>query len=378
MRGVFKVDSVADLVMKCLKSDSQDISEKEKVLLIDMAQDIYDEYPEVIEENELSSESPNEWSINDVKTIFNQIERNLSNINDDILKKIGDQVRIFESDNILFKNYMVLSKVFSSGDSLSKKKCRFWEEFFAYNHASREIGFFEDSTIDSAIQPAGKIKPETSLLNQTVDIKIFSIYAWKYPGIFGKKYEVLFNYDILHELTNGKTEKINFNQKYDLKKRSFASIKGKYILKNLKVTDRGINVYIKTINVQNKDDTRILELLNSDAVNNGVELLSTFQPVIKPFIAIGKKILEQINKSNKNRIVQEIDMSLDLNQTAAGPKLREGNYIIVQYPSGSNCREPWDWSKWKWNSQYETPMGPNNSRIEWNYIIFSVVRSPTR
>ncbi|MHA1403989.1 MAG: hypothetical protein ACTSSI_09525 [Candidatus Helarchaeota archaeon] len=342
--------------MKCLKSDSQDISEKEKVLLIDMAQDIYDEYPEVIEENELSSESPNEWSINDVKTIFNQIERNLSNINDDILKKIGDQVRIFESDNILFKNYMVLSKVFSSGDSLSKKKCRFWEEFFAYNHASREIGFFEDSTIDSAIQ----------------------IYAWKYPGIFGKKYEVLFNYDILHELTNGKTEKINFNQKYDLKKRSFASIKGKYILKNLKVTDRGINVYIKTINVQNKDDTRILELLNSDAVNNGVELLSTFQPVIKPFIAIGKKILEQINKSNKNRIVQEIDMSLDLNQTAAGPKLREGNYIIVQYPSGSNCREPWDWSKWKWNSQYETPMGPNNSRIEWNYIIFSVVRSPTR
>jgi len=78
-----------------------------------------------------------------------------------------------------------------------------------------------------------------------------------------------------------------------------------------------------------KRDESFLKTLESDIVRNGLKLLETTQPVIKPFTAVAIGIAKAIASRNRNIPVQEFNIGLDFTNTPMGARLREGTYIAA-------------------------------------------------
>src|SRR5438034_125789 len=79
-----------------------------------------------------------------------------------------------------------------------------------------------------------------------------------------------------------------------------AAVLGRPVFVGLQVGAEGLFLQCATVNVLNEGDEALLRFLDGDAFKNGLQLLTTAQPVLAPFVALTVGLTQTVAGRNKN------------------------------------------------------------------------------
>jgi len=241
-----------------------------------------------------------------------------------------------------------------------------------WEHATHQFGYIAPLSQGvkdlQQIQYAGALKPDETLKNGRINIRIDQLRIYKYPG--SGIHNVILTFAAQNRVA-GSVESVTFSQTYRVPEGQMAGISGYPIFIGLNIGSQGIAFECSTVNIKNDSDEKILETLESKPFKDGLNLLTTFQPVISPFTEVTLGIVKTLAARNRNVAVQKFYLGLDFEQSALGARLAEGNYIAVQVPSETTI----DWNKWGFNPNTGAIVHRANSMpLEHNFIVFRVSR----
>lgn len=229
------------------------------------------------------------------------------------------------------------------------------------------IGYIPDSSNDrlSPIENAFTVRPDQTLRGSRVKITLDSFWVQRFPGRGTHK--------ILCEFTGknqieGKQEELKFAVNTEANDNSNAAITGAPIFLGVTVGNNGIEFEGITINVASKTDDDLLAALNSGPFQDGLGLLTTAQPALKPFVGLTTSVVNAVLKRSKNRQIYKFKLGLDFSTNQTAVALRYGSFVVVQ---GS---EPdWDWEKLGWNAHSQQIIDKGtDTPITYNYLVFRV------
>lgn len=184
-------------------------------------------------------------------------------------------------------------------------------------------------------------------------------------------HNVLVTFQARNQLPDTQVESLSFSQTYRVQEGQSAGIVGYPVFIGLNVGMQGLAFECSTVNVKNDADEALLQIFASQPFKSGLNLLTTFQPVLAPFTEITMGVLGMIANRHANAKVQDFYLGLDFDQGAMGGRLAEGNYIAVQVPSDDTI----DWSRWVLTpSETIVHKADRTTSLEYNYIIFRVTR----
>lgn len=226
------------------------------------------------------------------------------------------------------------------------------------------------------IVPASSLTPEKSLQNALVDITLDRFHVQRYPG--SSQHTIQINFSIEHLVNLDQTDASNASVKQDILYGYIVEAvdeqavppTGAAVFRNLRISSE-LQMKIATINVIDRVDQRILEVLKSDIVRKGLTLVSTANPsfsiVSELFLGTTKMFLSR----NSNKAIHEIPIGFLINGSKADPKLREGSYVLIQ-------------ADVKWLEMGDYHWNPLTGCIEhkilgeelpFNYMVFSIRKS---
>ncbi len=129
--------------------------------------------------------------------------------------------------------------------------------------------------------------------------------------------------------------------------------------------------------MSNSNDQAIVNVINSSVVTNGLNLLTTAQPVLAPFVGMVKGLTTSLLQSSDNTPVQQFTLGLDFDTGNVGARIAEGSYIAAQVSQPGEI----NWSDWKFDTHSDTvvrPAGPIGGGppafLPYNAIIFRVTK----
>ncbi len=241
-----------------------------------------------------------------------------------------------------------------------------------WEHATHQFGYIAPLSQGvrdlQPIQYAGALKPDETLKNSRINIRIDQLRIYKYPG--NGIHNVILTFAAQNQVA-GSAESVTFSQTYRVPEGQMAGISGYPIFIGLNIGLQGIAFECSTVNIKNDSDEKILETLEAKPFKDGLNLLTTFQPVIAPFTEVTLGIVKTLAARNRNVAVQKFYLGLDFEQSAMGARLAEGNYIAVQVPSETTI----DWNKWGFNPNTGAIVHrANGMPLEHNFIVFRVSR----
>jgi len=244
----------------------------------------------------------------------------------------------------------------------------------AWKHTTHSYGFIPLTGGGAELLPlrhAGNIDPDLSLRNSRIRITLDRLRVAEYPG--RGVHRVLVDFSAQHAVPHG-VEQLHFNATYRVLEGEQAAVTGYPVFVGLAVASEGVAFRCYTVNVQNDDDEAFLGFLESNVFRSGLRLAVSAQPAIAPLSEMAYSITRSVAKRNRNVPVQEFYLGLDFSRTAAGARLAEGSYVVVQLPESLGAI--WDWREWVYDPQRGTIVeAANPSRtIPYNYIVFSVTR----
>ncbi|RUV50554.1 hypothetical protein EOB77_14720 [Mesorhizobium sp. M7A.F.Ca.MR.228.00.0.0] len=112
----------------------------------------------------------------------------------------------------------------------------------------------------------------------------------------------------------------------------------------------------------------LMEALGSDTFRNGLSLLTTAQPALKPFVGLAGSLVKSVANRSKNCQVYSFKLGLDFGGGQTSSRLRLGSYIVVQADA-----ETWDWSQIAWNPSAQLVVRRADGKsIEYNYMVFGI------
>jgi hypothetical protein len=207
----------------------------------------------------------------------------------------------------------------------------------AFRHTGHAIGHLAPSssphTGTLAINHAGSIAPDHSLMGQRITVTLDALHVADYPG--RGPHRVLFDFA---------AQDVHFNATYRAMEGEPAAVLGRPIFVGIRVGDQGLFLQTATVNVQNEDDDAFLGFLESDVFKAGLQLASAWQPALAPLSAMALALTKAIAVRRRNVVVQTIELGLDFRAGPTGTRLAEGAYIIVQIPA--SAQTVWRWQDW--------------------------------
>lgn len=217
------------------------------------------------------------------------------------------------------------------------------------------------------IKGASEILPDTGLIGQNIKITLDKFYVADYPGL--GKHTILCEFNGKNQ-TAVESEALSFTLKVEVADKSAAAISGLPIFMGLNVAPDGIYFKGKTVNVCNSMDDEIVQALDGPIFKNGLTLLHTVQPALKPLTALSTAIVKSVAEHKKNVPVHAFDLGLDFGSGNTSVRLRYGSYVVVQ----TDENQRWDWSMFEWSAdggaiQFKDD---RNKVIDFNYMIFGV------
>jgi hypothetical protein len=247
-----------------------------------------------------------------------------------------------------------------------------WGPVPAWKHTSHQFGFIPLMQLGSSnpitIQHAGIIQPDQSLMNKQIIIRLDRLRVFQYPG--GGQHKILFTFKARNEIPNA-PEPVSFSQVYDITEGESAGIAGQPVFIGLTIGQFGVGFEISTVNVRNNSDQILMDVLDSQPFHDGLNLLSTVQPVIKPFTDITLGIAKMFATRNDNIKVQQVFLGLDFSLGAMGVRLSEGEYLVAQVPADGMIK----WDEWQYNPLNNTVESKSTqSSLPYNYFVFRVSR----
>jgi hypothetical protein len=129
----------------------------------------------------------------------------------------------------------------------------------------------------------------------------------------------------------------------------------------------GIAFEGRTVNVRSDIDDLILDALGNDTFKNGLSLISSVQPALKPFVTLAASVVSATAKRSQNRQVYAFSLGLDFGTSATSAKLRRGSYIVVQ---GDDAE--WQWSNFSLKSDSLALVTNEEKPAPFNYMVFGV------
>jgi hypothetical protein len=249
----------------------------------------------------------------------------------------------------------------------------FWNGTPPHAYTDHAFGFIPQpvngggNVID--IVDAGNMKGDPNLKNQMIKVTLDRLRVFDYPG--KGEHTVLIDFYARHQTsTPNQTEDLHFTQKYRALEGAGAGIRGYDIFVGLKVGSEGISFRCYTVNVENKDDKKLLAFLDSDVFKKGLGMIEAVNPVVPVVSGFATGVLKMFANRNDNVPVQDFFLGLDFSAGGTGARLREGSYIAVQVPDAAK----WDWSEWVLNRASNQVVSKQNltEGIKLNYIIFRI------
>jgi hypothetical protein len=229
------------------------------------------------------------------------------------------------------------------------------------------LGYIPPVSTGAAIDilDASALEPDQSLRDTRVKIALERFWVHSYPG--------LGTHTILCEFTGknqipGTAEEMRFALTTQANDGSAASVNGAPIFLGVSVGQNGIAFEGRTVNVRSGDDETMLAALSSGPFKNGLALLTTAQPALKPLVGLTTSLVSSVLARSRNRQVYYFQLGLDFAESATSACLRHGSYVIVQ---GSDSG--WDWADFVYKpSSHEVVRRSDGSRIGFNYMIVRV------
>lgn len=211
---------------------------------------------------------------------------------------------------------------------------------------------------------------DQSLKGERVNIRVGNIYVERYPGLLGGEHEILFEFKAKHSPEgSAEDEHIQYTQKYNIRNKGGSGKSGLSVLKGLRVPNNGIDFFLNTIFLENKNEEKLLKFLNSGIFNSGLELISNVNPVVKQVAGYATGITEYLVEEKKNKVIQEIGLGFDFAGNTEVASLKKGTYVAVQ-----TKRDNFNWSEWFYDtdSSLIKPYDDSLERLPYNHITFVV------
>lgn len=217
---------------------------------------------------------------------------------------------------------------------------------------------------------ATNMAPDTTLVNQRVNIRLDWLRAYEYPRSFLNNedniHTILFTFEAKNQVQEG-NEALAFNQTYAARSGQDVAVVGHPIFIGLTVGRNGIDFTCKTVNVNNSSDEQLVTAITSEATQTGLHLLTTAQPALIPFVDLAKTLSISLVHHQKNIAVQRFSLGLDFETGATGARLAIGSYIVVQ-------TSDLNWSEWCYDTETGTIRTVSDERklLPHNAIMFRV------
>jgi len=222
------------------------------------------------------------------------------------------------------------------------------------------------------IKHAGDMSGDPQLKNARLRITLNHLRVAKYPG--NGIHHILLDFSARNQVQGNTEEALHFNMTFRAYDGEAVAAIGYPIFIGLNVGSEGVSFGCKTVNVQNDDDQKFLEFLDSEVFKVGLRLVSTLQPAIAPLTGMAVGLTKSIAQRHQNVSVQEFSMGLDFSDDPAGARLAEGSYLAVQVPQQDQLI--WDWDEWQFDRSSGQVVNKTNSSklIPYNYIIFGITK----
>lgn len=208
----------------------------------------------------------------------------------------------------------------------------------AWQRTGVKVGFVRTGISERqvAVMPASTMNPDRSLIGRKIKLSLDMFYIERYPG-FGV-HSVVCEFAGKNQ-SQGASEEVRFALSTRASDRSGSAIRGAPIFVGLTVGEDGLAFDGKTVNVGNSGDDWLINALGSESFRNGLSLVETVQPVLKPFAKLAADAVNAAARRNKNRQIAAFSIGLDFSKNATSSKLCLGSYVIVQ---GDDTEWAWD------------------------------------
>lgn len=241
-----------------------------------------------------------------------------------------------------------------------------------WQHTSHQYGFTPllppGTNSPQPITPAALILTSAqNLMNKRINVKLDLLRVFEYPG--RGEHNILFTFQAQNQLANA-PEPVTFSQVYRVQQGETGAVTGQPVFIGLNVGSDGVGFKVSTVNVYNTNDRAFLAILDSEPFKQGLNLLNTAQPVIKPFTDITLGFAKMFLQRNENVKVQDIPLGLDFTPAPMGARLAEGEYIAVQVPRANAI----NWNDWHLDPASGMIVGKTDpdETLPYNFVVFRV------
>ena len=122
------------------------------------------------------------------------------------------------------------------------------------------------------------------------------------------------------------------------------------------------------IHIGSSGEDAMLAALESDAVKQGLSLLTTAQPALAPFVGLAGSLVAGVLKRDKNKEIYNFKLGLDFADSRTSAKLRYGSFVVVQ-----TDRVTWSWSRVAWDGSRQLVIDTDTQQpVASNYLIFRI------
>lgn len=218
------------------------------------------------------------------------------------------------------------------------------------------------------IVAASSAPVEMALKNQRINIRLDYLRIYEYPrpllGLGSNEHTILFTFEARNQLADD-SEAVAFNQTYRARSGQDVAVQGYPIFIGLGVGTEGVVLSCQTVNVGNSSDEELVEAINSDAATMGLNLLTTAQPALAPFVGVAKGLAVSLAARSRNQPVQDIRLGLDFEAGALGARLAVGSYVVAQVERADDIT----WSDWAFDRQTGTIVRTELAEGEASYVL---------
>ncbi|WP_426131680.1 hypothetical protein [Pararhizobium sp. PWRC1-1] len=240
-----------------------------------------------------------------------------------------------------------------------------------WGYTGAKIGFIPavGNTAACDIVNAIGMKADDALKDQPLKISLDVFHVQNYPGM--GKHRILCEFSGKNQ-TQKEAEAMRFALTVAANDKSFAAHIGHPIFVGVNVGKDGLSFEGRTVNVKSDTDDLMLDALGNSTFRDGLSLLTTAQPVLKPFVKLAEGVVTSVLNRNKNREVFKFALGLDFSDSRTTAKLRLGSYVVVQ-----TDETDWNWDEFFWHtgSGAVLPKGDKDEPLSLNYLVFGVSRT---
>jgi len=241
----------------------------------------------------------------------------------------------------------------------------------AWKNTGSILGFLpppqKKPTVRMPILGASRLTGDTNIVGKRVKILLDKFYVSEYPGT--GKHLILCEFTGKNQMST-ETEELHFALRFNANDKTSASLNGVPIFMGVTVGNNGISFEGRSINVKSTGDETVLDTLGAPAFQNGLGLLLSAQPALKPFTSLATAVVKTIAGKSKNAQVHNFALGLDFEASGSSAKLQYGSYIVVQCDDTAK----WNWEDYEWNRDTNTIEVKGQSQpFPYNYMVFGVV-----